>query len=92
MQVGEWKKNKPHGMGVYDYADGKKYTGQFYLGERQGQGEMKYPDGGLYVGFLLKSRMVVGQLVVFMARVSIILQMAQNMLGISSTVKRKDKD
>ncbi len=36
--------------GTYTYSDGKVYTGQWELRERNGRGTMKYADGRLYEG------------------------------------------
>ena len=41
---------EPHGLGVYEYADGGRYEGGFKDGERHGHGVFRYPDWGRYEG------------------------------------------
>ena len=47
---GEWKNEKPNGLGVMTYPDGQKYVGRWKDDKRNGQGTFTYPDGGKYVG------------------------------------------
>lgn len=42
--------NKPHGRGVYTWASGSRYEGQFSHGKREGQGQMLYASGSRYQG------------------------------------------
>lgn len=39
-----------HGKGIMRWANGDKYTGEFYEGARQGSGTLNFADGSEYVG------------------------------------------
>ncbi|MBS3913606.1 MAG: hypothetical protein KG003_14450 [Bacteroidetes bacterium] len=47
---GEMRLGKPHGHGVYRFADGDIYEGSWENGVRQGFGRHWYSDGTSYVG------------------------------------------
>ena len=38
-----------NGYGVYDYADGKRYIGEFEQGKRNGEGVLQLADNSKYV-------------------------------------------
>jgi hypothetical protein len=38
MYSGSWHNGKMHGKGVYTWADGKQYVGEFHEGVREGRG------------------------------------------------------
>ena len=38
------------GYGIYQWADGTIYKGQFYQGDMEGVGEKYFPSGNRYVG------------------------------------------
>ena len=50
IQSGCLSGNCENGEGVFAYADGSKYEGQFLDGKLHGQGIWYYPDGDKYVG------------------------------------------
>mmetsp|Transcript_52129 Transcript_52129/g.124164 ORF Transcript_52129/g.124164 Transcript_52129/m.124164 type:complete len:754 (-) Transcript_52129:86-2347(-) len=45
-----------HGDGVQKFADGRRYSGQFFNDMSQGYGKMEWPDGSSYVGQYVRSR------------------------------------
>ena len=47
---GEWKDNKAHGHGTWNYGYGNKYVGQFKDNKRNGQGTYTYSNGDKYEG------------------------------------------
>jgi hypothetical protein len=47
---GEWKDNKVHGHGAWNYGYGNKYVGQFKDNKRNGQGTYTYSNGDKYEG------------------------------------------
>ena len=47
--VGEWKKGKFHGQGMFTHK-GRKYVGQYKNHKRHGQGTYTYANGDKYVG------------------------------------------
>ena len=47
---GEWKDNKMHGKGVYQFSDGAIFEGYFQNGIKCGQGIKKFPSGASYDG------------------------------------------
>jgi len=42
--------NKMHGYGVFTWADGRKYEGEYIDDKKQGHGIFKWPDGRQYDG------------------------------------------
>jgi len=42
--------NKMHGKGVFSWADGRKYEGDYFDDKKQGQGIFTWPDGRKYDG------------------------------------------
>jgi hypothetical protein len=42
--------NKMHGQGVFTWADGRKYEGEYIDDKKQGHGVFKWPDGRQYDG------------------------------------------
>lgn len=53
---GEWKKDKKHGKGKYDYfLTGESYEGDWYMGEKRGEGEFTFSYGQTYKGGWLKN-------------------------------------
>ena len=48
--VGEFKKGKYDGQGIYTYWFGDKYIGEYIDGKRHGQGTYTFDDGDKYVG------------------------------------------
>lgn len=47
--TGEWKDNKPDGLGK-QLENGQMYDGDFKQGIKEGQGTQEYRDGSIYVG------------------------------------------
>jgi len=47
---GEWKNEKPNGLGVMTYPDGHKYVGEWKNGKYNGQGTYTWSNGNKYVG------------------------------------------
>lgn len=48
---GQWKNNRPNGVGTQFYADGrKKYEGDFLNGRFEGKGTLWYTNGAIYSG------------------------------------------
>lgn len=39
-----------HGLGTYEWPDGKKYVGDYHMDKKQGYGEYKFSDGRIYKG------------------------------------------
>lgn len=39
-----------HGQGVFTWADGRKYEGDYYDDKKQGRGVFTWPDGRMYNG------------------------------------------
>ena len=48
--VGSLHAGRPHGQGMFAWADGSGYEGEWRYGERHGQGVFTWPDGGRYEG------------------------------------------
>jgi len=47
---GDFKQDKPHGLGTEQLTCGTNYRGQFKDGEKEGYGTCQYPDGTAYDG------------------------------------------
>lgn len=47
---GEMRLGKPHGHGVYRFADGDIYEGSWHNGKRHGHGKQWFADGNSYIG------------------------------------------
>ena len=45
-----------HGYGVYSWADGRKYTGDFVDDLKDGEGILEWPDGRKYTGSWSKNK------------------------------------
>jgi hypothetical protein len=45
-----------HGYGVYIYADGVRYEGQYLFDKKQGFGCYRWMDGRLYEGYWFKGK------------------------------------
>jgi hypothetical protein len=45
-----------HGSGMYLWADGRTYEGDFYQNQRQGTGHFVWPDGATYHGDFWQSQ------------------------------------
>ena len=56
---GKYKYGKPHGHGVFVFADGERYDGDWKDGYPSGKGRSRYPDGTTYEGSGLKASSVV---------------------------------
>ena len=41
---------EPHGYGVYRWANGRIYVGEWFFGKADGRGKVAYPDGRLFEG------------------------------------------
>ena len=39
-----------HGKGIFTWADGRKYTGEYIDDKKKGYGEFVWPDGRCYRG------------------------------------------
>jgi 1-phosphatidylinositol-4-phosphate 5-kinase len=50
-------KDNYHGQGTYYSSDGRKYTGQFVDGLREGFGKLEFPYGASYEGQFFKDKM-----------------------------------
>jgi hypothetical protein len=48
--MGYWLDNNMHGQGVYKWADGRKYEGEYVDDKKEGYGIYIYPDGRSYKG------------------------------------------
>lgn len=48
--MGEFLKNKQHGRGVFIYANGNRYEGDYSDGRRHGRGLLAFFDGRRYEG------------------------------------------
>ena len=46
---GSWRDNLKDGRGIYYYADGGKFEGEFFQGERSGVGLRSWPSGTIKV-------------------------------------------
>jgi hypothetical protein len=44
--VGRFSKGLPHGSGIYTWADGRRYDGEWSNGKQHGKGSMTYPMEG----------------------------------------------
>ncbi len=47
---GEFKAEKPNGLGIMTFPSGKRYLGEWKLGKREGHGTITMPSGIKYVG------------------------------------------
>jgi hypothetical protein len=47
---GEWREGLPHGLGVYRFADGRRFEGRFEAGKVQGLARFVYANGDLLEG------------------------------------------
>ena len=47
MYSGEWKNDKPDGMGTYIWSDGQRYTGEWFNGKQHGQGTHVFSNGNI---------------------------------------------
>lgn len=45
-----------HGKGVFTWADGRKYEGEYYDDKKQGHGIFHWPDGRQYNGFWMAGK------------------------------------
>jgi len=53
--LGEYKNNRKHGKGVYEYKNGIKYEGQYVDGNKEGYGKLFNGDGSMsYEGYFKK--------------------------------------
>ncbi|RTZ82742.1 MAG: membrane-binding protein, partial [SAR324 cluster bacterium] len=43
--MGEWRRGKKHGEGVYSFSDGDRYKGNWRDGRKHGQGTYTFSDG-----------------------------------------------
>jgi len=48
--TGRSKRDTPHGRGVYEHADGRRYEGDYFYGVREGHCVASYVNGARYVG------------------------------------------
>ena len=39
-----------HGKGVYEWKDGRKYEGEYYMDKKHGRGKYTWADGRIYDG------------------------------------------
>lgn len=53
--VGEYKNNKKHGKGVYEYENGVKYVGQYVDGTKEGPGILYNGDETISYDGLFKN-------------------------------------
>ncbi len=49
--AGQWKSNKPCGLGLFRYADGKYDVGMYQNGFLNGYGRAQYSNGDVYEGY-----------------------------------------
>lgn len=60
--LGEWRRDKPHGRGVWTEPDGSTYTGMFVSGQRHGQGVAIFAaSGDEYEGEFQQDQLTVGR-------------------------------
>ena len=45
-----------HGKGVFTWADGRKYEGEYYDDKKQGHGIFHWPDGRQYDGYWMSGK------------------------------------
>jgi len=45
-----------HGYGYYEYVDGTKYKGQFYMDKKQGFGEYTWQNNRSYTGYWVNGK------------------------------------
>jgi hypothetical protein len=50
VYIGELKKGKPHGKGIFKYSNGSKYVGEFIEGKFEGKGVLTCIDNTTYNG------------------------------------------
>jgi len=50
MYDGEWKEDRLHGYGTYNYKNGDVYTGQWSAADMHGEGVMTYANQDIYDG------------------------------------------
>ncbi|CAM4752540.1 unnamed protein product [Rotaria magnacalcarata] len=48
---GHWKNNRRDGYGIIDFADGRKYMGNWFNDTMNGQGSCMWPNGDRYDGY-----------------------------------------
>ena len=48
--IGEWKNDKPQGMGVITWLDGRKFEGNFSMGKKEGEGTFTDKNGIVATG------------------------------------------
>jgi hypothetical protein len=53
IHVGLYQKNVRHGLGQYQWNDGRNYDGNYINDIRHGHGIIRYPNGESYVGYVL---------------------------------------
>ena len=53
--VGQWSENHPHGRGVYYYANGDQYSGEWKNGVRHGAGTLT-TEKGVYEGAFFNNK------------------------------------
>jgi hypothetical protein len=41
-----------HGFGIYEWKDGRKYEGEYYLDKKHGFGKYRWVDGRMYLLFI----------------------------------------
>lgn len=50
MYIGQWKKNRFHGIGTLAYADGGEYKGNWLNDRKHGHGKMSFANSDVYEG------------------------------------------
>ncbi len=55
-----WKDGMRNGLGVFYYANGSKYEGEWLNNIKDGYAYFTYDDGRVYKGFFKNDRMILG--------------------------------
>lgn len=48
---GQWLDSQKHGLGYYEWPDGRVYQGQYWQDQASGFGAFAWPDGQRYEGY-----------------------------------------
>jgi len=55
VNIGQFIENEIQGQGVYNWPDGRIYTGDWVKNKMHGRGELKWKDGRSYKGVIVFS-------------------------------------
>ena len=48
--MGDWRDNMMHGFGIFTFADGRVYRGEYVRDKKEGPGVFEWPDGREFEG------------------------------------------